>query len=130
MRKNNVEQMTGEGWVLQLQFELNTRRQKGRAFEKTFDIGVEDLEPVHPEPRGDLWIALGELGPHLAEKGQFRFIMLQQSGIQDGLAPVLKRDMARRRIELTAQVKLGRNRFGPHVGHDIEGDQGFPTDVF
>jgi len=130
MRENNIEQMTGEGWVLKLQFKLNPRRQKGRAFQKPLDIGVKDLESVHPEPRRDLWVALGEFGPHLAEKGQFRFIMLQQSGIQNGLSPVLKRDMARRRIELGAQVKLGRNRFGPHVGHDIEGNQGFPTDIF
>ena len=89
MRKNNVQQMVGERRVLHFKLKLHPGGQKCRSLQKSFDIGVEYFEAIHPETGCDLGIALGEFRAHLAQKGEFGFVMFKQPGIHRPSASVL-----------------------------------------
>ncbi len=84
VRENNIEQMARKRRVLHFQFKLNTRRQESCAFDQALDVGVEHLQPVHTQPRGNLWIGIGKFGPHLTQKGKFGFVMTKKPRIHAG----------------------------------------------
>ena len=68
------------------ELKLHPGRQKGDPLKQPFDIGIDDLDPVHAQTRGDLGKGLGKLGPHIAHECQFAFVVFQQSGIHGGVS--------------------------------------------
>ena len=66
---------------VQFQFKLDARRQERHALQQPFDIGVENLDPFHAQPPGDLGIGRGEFGAHVAQIQQLGLVMFQEPRI-------------------------------------------------
>ena len=65
VRVKHPQQALGEAWKLGVELELHTRGEESGALEQALDVGIVNLDALHPKSPGDLGKCLGELSAHL-----------------------------------------------------------------
>ena len=81
VRVDDLQQMLGESRELVVHLELHPPRQEAETLQQPLDVGISALEPLQPQPPGDLRELAGEFPAQLAQVLEFSVVVFEQTGI-------------------------------------------------
>ncbi len=76
MRIENTEERLGNFGEFVVNFEVDARCEKGEGFDEAFNVRVFAGVGTKNEARGNFGIFFGELGAHLAQKGELALVIV------------------------------------------------------
>ena len=78
MRIEDVEQSLGDLREIIVDAQMHARRQQRERFDHPLDVGIFATVGFQQQPGGDLGMLVGELRSHLAQEGEFAFVIISQ----------------------------------------------------
>ena len=124
MRENCFEEVLGEIRKFRIEFQVDARCQKRKAFEEPLDVGVRAVDAFDAQPGRDLRELPGEIGAGLPQVLKFPVVVRKESWIHGLDQPFPSRQWhgAGFEIDVSLDVELLGTRLSPDHPLDLQTD--------